>query len=273
MVPGVSVLRLPTPGADATVVKTLVPSRSAPAGSTSDAATDDGSPPESEAPVESGSDAPAHAALPLVALVLGIAGVALGVSVIWYFAAVPIGVAALVIGLIALRRVTTNHDADPKARSRAVIGAVLGLVAILLGISGSIYLPRVMHRADRFIQSVQDDVNDNVRLANNGTQHDVDRLDRTLTRDLLRFENQNKSDVTGLEQRSGVALTTLENRMTEDLKAASATSKADLTSLEHDLRADIDALEAALRTSEADVNGKISALDARVTTIERKLGL
>ena len=109
-----------------------------------------------------------------------------------------------------MRRVTPTRALDPRARSRAVIGAVLGLVAILLGISGAIYLPRVMDRADRFIGSVQDDVNKNVALVNNGTQRDVDRLDRTLTRDLLRFENQNKSDVTGFEQRTSAALTKLE---------------------------------------------------------------
>ncbi|MGZ8752518.1 MAG: hypothetical protein ACXW1S_06010 [Acidimicrobiia bacterium] len=268
IVPGASPLRLPTPGADGAVVKTLVRIRSA----ASDETTD-GSPPEAEAPVPADVAGAAHAVLPLVALVLGVAGAALGVSVIWYFAAIPTGISAVVVGVIAHRRVARATDSDPRERSRAVIGAVLGLVAIVLGISGALYLPRVMDRADRFIGSVQDDVNENVRLVNNGTQRDVDRLDATLTRDLKRFEDQNKADVTGLEQRTSAALATLEARMAADLKSASADAKTDLDTLETALRADLQALEAALRDTDAKFEGKISALDARITTIERRLGL
>jgi len=256
-------------------VKTLVPSRSEgtaePTGEPSD-----GSPPESEVPVPAEAADPTEpgpAVLPLVALVLGVAGSALGVSVIWYFAAIPTGIAAIAVGVIAHRRVTAASDTDPRSRSRAVIGAVLGLVAIVLGISGAIYLPRVMDRADRFIGSVQDDVNENVRLVNNGTQRDVDQLDRTLTRDLERFENQNKADVTGLEQRTSTALATLESRMSTDLKAATTDSKSELTELEASLRADIRALEDVLRSTDATFEGKVSALEARITVIERRLGL
>jgi hypothetical protein len=252
-------------------VKTLVRNRSAAA-----AEPGDGAPPEAEVPEPTGVAEPVdptHAVLPLVALVLGVAGTALGVSIVWYFAAVPVGIAALAVGVFAHRRVSKDRTADARARSRSVIGAVLGLVAILLGISGAIYLPRVMDRADRFIGSVQDDVNENVRLVNNGTERNVDRLDRTLTRDLLRFENQNKADVTGLEQRTSAALATLEERMSTDLKSATANSKAELTALEASLRADIQALEAALRTSEANFEGRVSALETRISAIEHHLGL
>src|SRR4029079_9398823 len=55
--------------------------------------------------------------LPLVTLVLGIAGVALGVVVIWYIAAIALGLVAVIVGVVALRR--TRGDADPKERPRA----------------------------------------------------------------------------------------------------------------------------------------------------------
>jgi hypothetical protein len=248
------------------VVKTLVRTRFAATSGTN------GSPPTAVAEAVPAEVAqPVHAPLPLVALVLGVSGVALGLTVIWFFAAIPTGVAALVVGLVAHRRLAMT--ADPRARSRAVIGAVLGLVAILLGISGAIFLPRVMDRADHFIGSVQNDVNQNVRLVNNGTQHNVDQLDRTLTRNLHQFEDQNRRDVTGLEQRTAQALTTLEARMSADLTSASASAKADLITSETELRADLRALEAAVGASESDLNGKVSALDVRITKIEHKLGL
>ena len=110
------------------------------------------------------------------------AGVVLGVTVIWFFAAIPIGVAAVVVGIVARRRVASYHD--PRAASRATIATALGCVAILLGVTGAIFLPRVMDRADRFLASIQQDVNDDVGLVNDGLSPDVNRLDRTLTRDL-----------------------------------------------------------------------------------------
>lgn len=233
-------------------------------------------PPETKAPEPDDLAEPAEpgpAVLPLVALVLGVAGCALGLSVIWFFAAIPTGIAAVVVGVVARRRVSAASDMDPRSRSRAVIGAVLGLVAIVLGISGAVYLPRALDRADRFIGSVQDDVNENVALVNDGTQRNVDQLDRTLTRDLKRFEDQNKADVTGLEQRTSAALATLESRMSRDLKIATDDSKAELVALEASLRADIQALEAVLRTTEATFEGKVAALETRVSAIEHQLGL
>ena len=114
----------------------------------------------------SGAAEPGHAPLPLVALVLGAAGVVLGVTLIWFFAAIPIGIAAVVFGVVARRRVASYHD--PRAASRATIATALGCVAILLGVTGAIFLPRVMDRADRFLASIQQDVNDDVGLVNDG---------------------------------------------------------------------------------------------------------
>ncbi len=106
------------------------------------------------APVDAGAPADgqpsdqvtaAHASLPLVALVLGIAGVVLGVTVIWFFAAIPVGIVSVATGIVARRRVATPHD--ERAASRATIGTALGCVAILLGITGAYFLQRVVDRA------------------------------------------------------------------------------------------------------------------------------
>ena len=157
---------------------------------------------------------------------LGAAGVVLGVTVIWFFAAIPIGVAAVVIGIVARRRVASYHD--PRAASRATIATALGCVAILLGVTGAIFLPRVMDRADRFLGSIQQDVNDDVGLVNDGLSADVNRLDRTLTRDLQRFERDNHRDLRELEDRTAATLKALEDRMKGDLDAASAAARRDL---------------------------------------------
>jgi hypothetical protein len=62
----------------------------------------------------------------------------------WFFAAIPVGFVSVVTGLIARRRVHTYDD--PRAASRATIGTALGCVAILLGMTGAYFLPRIIDR-------------------------------------------------------------------------------------------------------------------------------
>jgi hypothetical protein len=232
--------------------------------------------PDRDAPgasdVEPAGASPAsHAPLPQVALVLGIAGVVLGVTVFWFFAAIPVGLVSILIGLIARGRIH-SYD-DPRAPSRATIGIALGCVAILLGVTGAYFLPRMMDRADRFLGGIQHDVNQNVDLVNNGLTRDVDRLDRTLTRDLDRFERDNHRDVKDLENRTAVTLKALEDRLHGDVDASSSAAKRDLATLESSLRADLRAAQEDLRSADTSLREIVVALEARVARIEKKLGL
>jgi hypothetical protein len=216
-------------------------------------------------------DAEVHAPLPLVALVLGVAGVVLGVTVVWFFAAIPIGIVSVAIGVAARRRIDTYDD--PHAASRATIGTALGCVAILLGVTGAYFLPRVMDRADRFLGSVQQDVNENVGLVNGGLSRDVNRLDRTLSRDLDRFEVQNHADLTDLENRTAATMKALEDRLHGDVDQSTVAAQRDLAALELSLRADLRALETEMHGTDATLHDTIAALDARLSRIEHELGL
>jgi F0F1-type ATP synthase membrane subunit b/b' len=259
------------PGADALQMTTLAAHGAAGSG---DARPVAGGPEQSDgAPggpstVVAAGDQPSRS-LPLVALVLGIAGVALGLTAIWFFAAIPTGAAAVVVGGISLVRL--QGVVDPRARGRAVIGTVLGAVAVLLGVMGAIFLPQAMDRMDRFLDSVQADVNDDVALINSGLQRDVDQLDRTLTRDLKRFEAENRRDLRQLEDRSTRALEELEQKLGADVAGLSRAARQDLTQLEQRLRTDVHALDAALRGTESSLRADLASLTARVERLERDL--
>ena len=233
-------------------------------------ADDDDARLEDPAPAEHPEAAP-HASLPLVALVLGIAGVVLGVTVIWFFAAIPVGIVSIATGLVARRRIATYTDA--RAASRATIGTALGCVAILLGATGAYFLPRLIDRGDRFLGSVQHNVNRNVDLVNGGLSRDVNRLDRTLSRDLDRFELQNRQDLTALENRTTVALKALEDRLNTAVAATRDGAKTDLKALETSLRAAIAAVDRSTRDDDAALHDTVGGLDRRITRIEQKLGL
>jgi len=232
--------------------------------------------PSGDSPAEpaTGSDAAASApdrpsSLPMVALVLGISGMALGLTVIWFFAAIPVGIVSIGIGILARRRV--RADDDPRALSRATIGTALGCVALLLGVSGAYFLPRVIDRWDAFLDTVQQDVNDDVDLVNGGLSRDVNRLDRTLTRDLRRFEAQNRQDLDALERRTSASLAALEARINTDLSSGAAEARRDLAQLETKLANDVERLEDSLRGADNALYGTIGKLDARITQIERQI--
>ena len=213
---------------------------------------------------------PTPSSLPLVAFVLGTAAVVLGVTVVWYFAAVVIGLAAVVVGSIALRRTGPGHDI--RGRSRATIGTVLGIVAIVLGICAAFLLPRVVDRVDRFFGSLQHGVNHNVSVVNQGLRSDVDNLNRSVTRDLHRLETSNKSDLSSLEKRSTDSLSQLEGRLNALDARLTDAEKRDLDRLEQSLRTDLRGLDEALRTSDSTLAVQIADLETRIARLEKMLG-
>jgi hypothetical protein len=207
--------------------------------------------------------------LPLVALVLGIAGAALGVVVVWYIAAIVLGVAAIAVGIVALRRTRTGTDA--RGHSRATIGMMLGAIAVVLGVSAAILLPHAVDRVDNFFSTMQNDVNHNVDSVNRGLRADVSSLDRSTARDLRRVERQNRSDLDQLERRSNESLTSLGERLdTLDGKLTDA-ERRDLAALEQSLRTDIRNLDAALRSSSDDLGGRVAKLEQEMADIQREL--
>jgi hypothetical protein len=208
------------------------------------------------------------ASLALVALVLGIAGTVLGVTVVWFFAAIPLGVAAMTTGWLARRRPLTDHH-----RTRAVLGAVLGLVALLLGVLGAIFLPPILHRADLALSNAETDLTSNIDQVDSSLSRDVDRLDTTVSRDLRRLERRNRDDLLQFEAATGATLDRLEARIGATEKNFSAQEKADLARLEQQLRADLATLEQSLRGADTDLYGQVAALEARVRALEARLGL
>ena len=211
---------------------------------------------------------PATSTLPLVTLVLGIVGVALGVVVIWYPAAIALGLAAVVVGVLALRR--SRADVDPRAQSRATIGTMLGAIAILLGVSAAILLPHAVDRVDHFFASMQHDVNQNVDVVSRGLRSDVNSLDRSTARDLHRLERQNRADLEQFEKRSNDSLDQLGGKLASVESKLSDTERADLTRLEQSLRADIRNLDSAMHTSSDALGERVAKLEQEMADLQTR---
>jgi hypothetical protein len=212
---------------------------------------------------------PRATTLPLVTLVLGIAGASLGVVVIWYLAAFVVGLCAVAVGIVALRR--ARADTDPRAQSRATIGTMLGAIAIVLGVSAALLLPHAVNRVDDFFASLRNEVNHNVNSVNRGLRSDVNRLDRSTARDLRRVERQNRSDLDQLERRSNESLANLSGRLAEVETKLTDAERRDLARLEQSLREDIRNLDAALRSSSDGLGQRVAKLEQEMADLQRAL--
>ncbi len=214
-------------------------------------------------------DLPAPASLPIAAFVLGISAVVLGVTIFWYGAAIVVGLGAIGVGWAALRRVSTSTD--NRERTRAIIGTVLGAVAIILGVTAAFLLPRVVDRVDNFFGTLQHGVNRNVDSVNRGLQADVDRLDRTTSRDLKRLEKSNREDLALFDKRSNESIMQLGNHLSEVESRLIAAERQDLDRLETSLREDARGLDSALRASDSRLADRIAELDKRLAQLEKEL--
>jgi hypothetical protein len=226
-------------------------------------------PTDATEPDEQPPSAAATSTLPLVTLVLGIAGAALGVVVIWYLAAIVVGLAAVVVGLVALRK--TRAVEDDRGQSRATIGAMLGAIALVLGISAAILLPHAMSRVDGFFATLRSEVNHNVTSVNRGLRADVNRLDRSNARDLRRAERQNKSDLDQLEQRTGKTLDDLAGHIAQVETRLTDAERRDLAGLEQSLRADIRNLDAAMHSSSDGLGERIAKLEQEMADLQKAI--
>lgn len=74
--------------------------------------------------------------LSTAAMVLGIVGVALGLLMVLFWVAIPLGILALVLGLVARRRARASGIGRPQA----LAGVIMGPIAIGLGMAGLVLL-------------------------------------------------------------------------------------------------------------------------------------
>jgi hypothetical protein len=68
--------------------------------------------------------------LPVAALILGIVATILSLSVVLFYAAIPVGLVAIVVGVIARKRAMANA----RPTGAATAGVALGVVGVILGL-------------------------------------------------------------------------------------------------------------------------------------------
>lgn len=212
-------------------------------------------PSEDHAPVDGVSG------LGVASLVLGAIAVVLGVTLVWFFLALPLGLAAIVCALVE-RRTTRRRDGRP-AGGIVTAGLVLGAVAVPLSFGGLLVIPQLEGAVEHTIGLTQRDVSEDLDSVERSFSDSVDDLDTTLSENVDQSAAALKSDFEGLESSSQKELREVEDRVGGIIAELERTSGADLDEVEQAVRSDLTELEAAIRDDIAAVNGRVAAAEER----------
>jgi predicted PurR-regulated permease PerM len=173
----------------------------------------------------------AHSQLPLVALVLAGISIVLGCTVIWGFLALPLGIAAIVVGMMARSRAHAQGNGVPQM---AVVALILGpigvalsiLVVVLLLVIGPFLHSTVSQSTSPIQSSIQSDIK----------QINRDEAQRLAQANLFQkyFEQDLNSFNDDLNKRMD-QLSTIGGQTTKDLSSLRDTTNAALNALQSDL--------------------------------------
>lgn len=198
----------------------------------------------------------------MASLSFGVVGVLLGATLVWFFLALPLGLAALACG--ALERRSTRRRFGRPAGGVVTAGLVLGSVSILVSVGGLLVIPRVEGFVERTIALTQRDVSTDLESLERSFGDSVDSLDETLTKNVDTSTRSLRRDFEGLEQSSAATLERLERELNATVASVEDATARDLERLEASVSDDLRSLE---QTTDADM----AAALARIDRLEREL--
>lgn len=228
---------------------------------------DDAALPPRERPVE-----PANA-LAVVSLTLGGLAVALGVTLVWFFLALPFGLIAVACALAERRR--TKHRTGRRAGGIVTAGLVLGLASIPIALGGLVVIPRAQDFVGESVRDANGVVAEDLDSLERSFRRNVDALDRTLSENVDQSTQSLSEDFSQLESSSQAELDEAVQALRQIISELERTTQADLTQLEESVSADIEEerriiaqIDGELRTALGDSRAEVERLKARVEALE-----
>jgi len=106
---------------------------------------------------------PGGSGFAVASLVLGLIGALFGLIPLFFFLSIPAGVLALIFGVVAVRR---HRGGAASGKGMAIAGAILGGLALVLGIVGVVAIGDAANELDQDLQEIEQDF-----------QRDVDQLE------------------------------------------------------------------------------------------------
>jgi len=190
--------------------------------------------------------------LATAAAAIAVLAVVCGLTVVWFFAAVPFGLFAVACAVVDRRRHRRAGDGT-QASAASTVALTLGLAVLPLAASTFVLVPRVESVATRAAGAMQ-----------GGIERDLESLEHTTTKNV----NALNSTLTGL-------VTVTNDQWTENLQELEHVTTDNMTSLEHELRAIVDQISRTasveLQRLEAAVAEDVKIVDQRAASIQAGL--
>lgn len=190
--------------------------------------------------------------LATAAAAIAVLAVVCGLTVVWFFAAVPFGLFAVACAVWDRGRHTRAHDGT-QVSTASTVALTLGLAVLPLAASTFVLVPRVESVAQRAAGAMQ-----------SGVERDLESLEHTTTKNV----NALNSTLTGL-------VTVTNDQWTENLKELEQVTTTNMTSLEHEMRMIVQEVtrtaSVELQRLEAAVAEDVRIADQRAASIQAQL--
>lgn len=234
-----------------------------------------------------GSHAHSAGVLAVISLSLGAVAAALGATLVWFFLALPLGVFAVVAGVVDRRR-RRAQGLDPTTAA-STGGMSLGVVAMLLAVGGLLVVPRVEGTVNRMFDGLQGGVQEDLGIIEQGLSRNVDALDATLTRnvdvttqsiqqnfDQLESLSSNEIDRAGdrvdqivstLTTATGANVDKVNSQVGKELATLQATLRSQIASIEQAAVRNLDGLQQTAREELAASRDRIDTLESQIAAL------
>ncbi len=190
--------------------------------------------------------------LAITAVAIAVLAIVCGLTVVWFFAAIPFGIFAVVCATADRIRHRRAHDGT-QASAASTVALTLGLAVLPLAASTFVLIPRVESVAQRAAGAMQ-----------SGVERDLESLEHTTTKNV----NALNSTLTGL-------VTVTNDQWTENLHELEHVTTDNMRSLEHEMRAIVDQISQTaseeLQRLEAAVAEDVKIADQRAASIQATL--
>ncbi len=204
--------------------------------------------------------------LAITAAVLGGLGAVCALSVVWFFVAVPLGIAAIACALVDRRH---RRNADEPTSGISTVGLVLGVAVLPMALGAFLVIPRVEHVAERAARALQGGVQADLHSLERTTNHNVDSLDSTLTELVNETDRTLSRDAQELERSTSEDLASLEQQLNSSLEEFDRTTTKELEELETSLRRDVELEDNRAASVQTDLRADVDALIAEINELRQ----
>jgi hypothetical protein len=205
--------------------------------------------------------------LAITAVVLGALGTLMALGVVWFFMALPFGIAAAVCALVDRRR--SKRRTGAAAGGVTTVGLVLGLACIPLSFGALLIIPQVGKVAENAADTVQGDVATDLDGVEQTTTDNVNRLDATLREIVRKNDEAIRKDLDQLERSTAESLARSERQLRELLAQFEQTTRSELDRLEAAASVDVGRYDQRIAALEAYAKTEVDALRRELADLRR----